>query len=544
MKRLLSTFAVLALAGTSATTSTAWIKNNQQFNATDPKTAQNETAQDIANKLEGKTINLQFKNWVSQKISDNLYLLQNALVNQGLLTQDEAKYIIGTNVSWRVKKQVKAPGCTFSFFKDGQTATAGDITLNIYTGYKIWDFNNVLYANDPNKEQLITSTDGGTTWKTALGGGQVAWMKMVHGIIFLQFTFSKTTYYSEQSVLYFIRPNTSLKIYNIGINDSAKRGFVKGINFMVTYSDYNSSYYVYIDFPFFSSHIISATNPNALWSVDFNGSGARGGTENDNYVNQMVATKNMNPASAKSDLLYFKSAPHTTKSGSYTGGYVNAYNIATNYWYSLLGGDMVKNLSFLNNNIFEETSRDGLWQLQGSATAFSHQLGDNNTAVNQIVEFNKGYYVATTNGLYYWYPGLAAWNELKTFYGEHYTVSGMQIINNTLYAYIPEIGLLKSYVTPKGKIGFNPVLSFSKPGLIINSVQNKLGVIYVFTNQGVYQSFDNGTSFQLNQDLANVSSTTINYNKSVVIGNNVFIIANGYEYESTDGGFTFKTTKL
>lgn len=553
MKRLLSTFAVLALATTTATTSTAWIKHTQQFNAdktkASNKTTQNETAQDIANKLEGKTINLPFNEWVGQKIMDNISLFQNDLVNQGLLTQDEAQCVYNGNVTWMVLKQEKAPGCAFLVKKDGQTASAGDITLNIYTGYKVWNFNNVLYANDPAKEQLLTSTDGGTTWKSALGGGQVAWMKMVHGIIFLQFTFSSgtTQHIKEaQSILYFIRPETPLKIYNIGTNDPHSQGVIKAVKFMVTYSDWDSKYYVYMDFPFYGNHVISTTNPNATWSVDYNGSGAGGNTFKDNLVNQMFYTTNypgLNP-----DEIFFNFSPCTSK-GFYGG--VNRVATYTDWWAGLPGSSYSKHIAYFpkTRDFFQETSQFGLWQKQGVAyyapvTPFNRQWDVNATAINQVIPFNKGYCVATTNGLYYWYPKLVGWKEAKMFAGQHYVVDWMQNINNTLYVDTQNAGLLKSYMTPSGKVGFIPLVNLSNPGLTVSSVQEKLGVIYAFTNQGVYQSFNNGNTFEKNKDLANINMTAVNKNSIVSEGNNVTIVANGYAYKSTDGGFTFATIKL
>ena len=305
-------------------------------------------------------------------------------------------------------------------------------------------------------------------------------------------------------------------------------------------------YYIYLDFPGNTTtyHIISTANPiNQPWEVDFNGSGARAGTPDENYVNQMVAAKNVNPVSDFSELLYFSSVPNST-----SGGYVSVYNIRTNYWYGMAGSGNVKTLGFLSSNIiFEETSKFGLWQMQypsTPSTAFNRQWSVNATAINQVTAFNKGYYVATTNGLYYWYPTLTGWKEFKTFTDEPYVVDWIQNINNTLYVDTPNLGVLKSYTTPSGKNGFSPMASLSSPGLTVSSIQERLGVIYAFTNKGVYQSFDNGLTFQKNQDLANVNIPAPNQNSIASEGNNIAIVANGYAYKSSDGGLTFTATKL
>ena len=77
MKRIISTFAVLAIVGSSVTTTTAWTQNKHQLSQTSGLGVTNETAQDIANKLNGKTIHLDVAAWNKAKISDNLPLFRN-----------------------------------------------------------------------------------------------------------------------------------------------------------------------------------------------------------------------------------------------------------------------------------------------------------------------------------------------------------------------------------------------------------------------------------------------------------------------------------
>ena len=88
-----------------------------------------ESAQDIANKLQGKTIVLDPKFWVGKDIKNYKEQLDNAIVQQGILTQKEVQY-----VSWGdlILNQARSyPGCVFVVEKDGQTASAGDITINV-----------------------------------------------------------------------------------------------------------------------------------------------------------------------------------------------------------------------------------------------------------------------------------------------------------------------------------------------------------------------------------------------------------------------------
>ena len=130
MKRLLASLASVVLISSTVVSSTAW--TSRQATQQQSKQTANETASDIANKLEGKTVNLNLKDWKGKKVMDNIPQFRDDLVQQNLLTEDEAQYVYNGNVKWTVTKVQKAPGCDFLVKKDGQTASAGDITLNIY----------------------------------------------------------------------------------------------------------------------------------------------------------------------------------------------------------------------------------------------------------------------------------------------------------------------------------------------------------------------------------------------------------------------------
>ena len=145
MKRLLSTFAVLALVGTSATTSTAWIKHNQQFN--DPK-ATNETAQDIANKLSDKSINLQLDFWYGKNLSANIAQIREDAVDQSVLNYDEAQYITVADLALPITKAGTYAG-NFTVTKDGQTAKPKkNVSLHVVAGTTAAQLANKIKGKD------------------------------------------------------------------------------------------------------------------------------------------------------------------------------------------------------------------------------------------------------------------------------------------------------------------------------------------------------------------------------------------------------------
>ena len=86
------------------------------------------TAQDIANKLQGKTIILDPRFWVGKDIKNYKEQLDNAIVQQGILTKEEVQY-----VSWgdlTLNQARSYPNCDFTVSKDGETALAHNITLD------------------------------------------------------------------------------------------------------------------------------------------------------------------------------------------------------------------------------------------------------------------------------------------------------------------------------------------------------------------------------------------------------------------------------
>lgn len=65
-------------------------------------------------------------------MADNIGVLRQALVTDGLLTKDDAQYVYNGNVKWKITKVEKKTGCVFLIKKDGQIASAGNITLNVF----------------------------------------------------------------------------------------------------------------------------------------------------------------------------------------------------------------------------------------------------------------------------------------------------------------------------------------------------------------------------------------------------------------------------
>ena len=97
-----------------------------------------DSAASIANLLANKTVNLNLYSWQNEKIADHIGQFRNVLVNDLFMNQQDAQYVFDGNVTWPITKVQKAPGCIFVVKKDGQTANAGNVTLNIFshtTGY-------------------------------------------------------------------------------------------------------------------------------------------------------------------------------------------------------------------------------------------------------------------------------------------------------------------------------------------------------------------------------------------------------------------------
>lgn len=132
MKKILVSLASLVLISSSVASSTAWTQNQHKPTVSSAVGIHSETAQEIANKLINKTVRLNLDEWKGKKIMDNIPQFRNDLVNQGLLTKDEAQYVYNGNVKWAVSKVQTAPGCVFLVKKDGQTASAYNISLAIF----------------------------------------------------------------------------------------------------------------------------------------------------------------------------------------------------------------------------------------------------------------------------------------------------------------------------------------------------------------------------------------------------------------------------
>ena len=132
MKKILASLASLVLISSSVASSTAWAQNQHKPTLSSAVGIHSETAQEIANKLINKTVRLNLDEWKGKKVMDNIPQFRQDLVDQGLLTKDEAQYVYNGNVKWAVSKVQTAPGCVFLVKKDGQTASAYNISLAIF----------------------------------------------------------------------------------------------------------------------------------------------------------------------------------------------------------------------------------------------------------------------------------------------------------------------------------------------------------------------------------------------------------------------------
>ena len=100
-----------------------------------------EDAEDIANKLQGKTIVLDPKFWVGKDIKNCKDQLDNAIVSQDILTQEEVQY-----VSWgdlTLNQARSYPNCDFTVSKDSETAVAHNITLDVENQQDKQTFNQI-----------------------------------------------------------------------------------------------------------------------------------------------------------------------------------------------------------------------------------------------------------------------------------------------------------------------------------------------------------------------------------------------------------------
>ena len=100
-----------------------------------------ERAQDIANKLQGKTIILDPKFWVGKDIKNYKEQLDNAIVSQGILTKEEVQYVSWGDLTLNQAKSY--PNCDFTVNKGGETAIAPNITLDVENKQDEQKFNQI-----------------------------------------------------------------------------------------------------------------------------------------------------------------------------------------------------------------------------------------------------------------------------------------------------------------------------------------------------------------------------------------------------------------
>ena len=106
-----------------------------------------ETAQAIADKLQGNVIVLDPKFWVGKDIKNYKEQLDNAIVAQGILTKDEVQYVSWGDLTLNQAKSY--PNCDFTVSKDGETAVAHYITLDVQDNAKktFNQINNLIEKN-------------------------------------------------------------------------------------------------------------------------------------------------------------------------------------------------------------------------------------------------------------------------------------------------------------------------------------------------------------------------------------------------------------
>ena len=145
MKKLIASCATLALLSGSVASVTTWTNTKHlptqltqqsktatnKFQNKNNGTIKNETATDIANKLQGKIIKLDPTVWLGRNIKNYISDLNALVVKAGILNADEAK-----NVTWSNQTIVSAAWywtVNFTVNLNGTTASGTD-TLNATTG--------------------------------------------------------------------------------------------------------------------------------------------------------------------------------------------------------------------------------------------------------------------------------------------------------------------------------------------------------------------------------------------------------------------------
>ena len=119
MKKLLTSLATISLLSGSLSTMTAWTNFHQKQAIADDLKTENESAEQIALKLKGKTIKLDPNIWLNRNIKDYQNELNAIIVKNGILTHDEAQYVswdsLSLNVAgwyWTVNFTVTVGGST------------------------------------------------------------------------------------------------------------------------------------------------------------------------------------------------------------------------------------------------------------------------------------------------------------------------------------------------------------------------------------------------------------------------------------------------
>ena len=134
MKKLLTSLAAISLMTGSLSNVTAFVNQKTSVVKNPVSSAQktNEDAEDIANKIWNKTVKIDPNFWFNKDIQSDQSDFNKMLVQQGIITQDEAQY-----VSWASLNISKAGWFAnqgaFSVKKDGATAT-GHVTVDATGG--------------------------------------------------------------------------------------------------------------------------------------------------------------------------------------------------------------------------------------------------------------------------------------------------------------------------------------------------------------------------------------------------------------------------
>ena len=452
MKKLLTSLATIALIGGTLTSTTAWSqagKNQQQSN----QSLTNETAQEIANKLTGKTINLDLGVWKNKKIADNLSLLRNSIVKQNLLTEDEAQYIVGTNVKWTVNQNQKYPGCLFLIKKDGTLVGAGNVKINVAGVFvnKILTYNQVTYVGTQNG--LWESFDNGKSF-TQMGHSQIQQVYAANNVIYVIQTVGGGAY----NALYESTNNGKSFTQNTAIPD----GIINDIycaNNVIYLSINNSSDYLYES----TDNGKTFTQSKAI--------------PTDTLITSMYASNNV---------VYI---------GTSKGLYESYDNGKT---FTQMGDSQIQEVYAYNNVVYlsqytSDAAEEALFESTNNGKTFTQNTTiPSDYYINNIYAANSVIYVGTDDGLY------ESYNNGKTFVQDgHSQIHEFYSLNNVLYLsqylnYVPD-GLYES--TDKGET-FRKNASI--PGnYYVNSIAGANSVVYAGTDDGLYESTDNGKTFNL-----------------------------------------------